>query len=537
MLTGKDLIARGYAPGPWFKTTIERANQAIRDGWDGDEVEALIKASAPAPISTQALRTTGDLAHRMNILPEGEDEVSNVESVERHMLELMRVPTIKAGAVMPDACPSGSAPGTIPVGGVIAAENAIHPGMHSSDICCSMAVTIFADAAPTAILDAGMELSHFGGGGRPRGRQVQPPAEVMEAFAANRFLAPAQSVAIEHFATQGDGNHFFYVGQVASTGQIALVTHHGSRKPGAMLYKAGMAAAERSTRLISPETPRHNAWIVADSEDGEAYWSALQTVRAWTKANHYAIHDRISDAIGLKRADRFWNEHNFVFRRGDLFYHAKGATPAWEDYAADATGLTLIPLNMAEPILIARGSDAENGLGFAPHGAGRNFSRTAYMKRHAGKTEAEMVTEQTQGIDARFFCGIPDVSELPGAYKPAATVRAQIDAYGLAEVVDTIEPIGCIMAGDWMRPFKQSRSRNSPCPLRIEPHGAGYRILTGQLVAGSIMPTPDGQWFWSISLVRHQPPRQGTAPTHEAAWEAMQRSWTVWLDEAGLKDG
>jgi tRNA-splicing ligase RtcB (3'-phosphate/5'-hydroxy nucleic acid ligase) len=106
---------------------------------------------------------------------------------------------------------------------------------------------------------------------------------------------------------------------------------------------------------------------------------------------------------------------------------------------------------MAEPILITRGLDAANALGFAPHGAGRNFSRTAYMRQHAGKTEQEIITERTAGIDARFFCGVPDVSELPGAYKNAATVRAQIAEFGLAEVIDTIEPIGCIMAGDWQR--------------------------------------------------------------------------------------
>jgi RNA-splicing ligase RtcB len=103
--------------------------------------------------------------------------------------------------------------------------------------------------------------------------------------------------------------------------------------------------------------------------------------------------------------------------------------------------------------------NADNGLGFAPRGAGRNFSRTAYMRRHAGKTAAELVTEQTAGIDARFFCGIPDVSELPGAYKNAASVRTQIAEFGLAEVVDTIEPIGCIMAGDWQRnaPWKKKK--------------------------------------------------------------------------------
>jgi tRNA-splicing ligase RtcB (3'-phosphate/5'-hydroxy nucleic acid ligase) len=112
---------------------------------------------------------------------------------------------------------------------------------------------------------------------------------------------------------------------------------------------------------------------------------------------------------------------------------------------------------MREPILITRGRDAENGLGFAPHGAGRNFSRSAYLRRHAGISEAKIVAEETRGIDARFFCGIPDVSELPGAYKNAATVRRQIEEYGLAEVVDTIESYGCIMAGDWIRPRRKGK--------------------------------------------------------------------------------
>jgi hypothetical protein len=43
------------------------------------------------------------------------------------------------------------------------------------------------------------------------------------------------------------------------------------------------------------------------------------------------------------------------------------------------------------------------------------------------------------------------VSELPLAYKDAAAMRRQITEYGLAEIVDTIEPVGSIMAGDWQR--------------------------------------------------------------------------------------
>ena len=459
MITGKTLIAWGYKPGRWFPAAIAAAEQARAGGADEAAIRAVVDGFAPAPVI--ALRAAGELAHRLNIRIEAPDDAENIATVERHMHELMRVPTIRAGAVMPDACPSGTAPGTIPVGGVVAAEGAIHPGMHSADICCSMAVSIFSDVNPTAVIDAGMRISHFGGGGRPYSHDMQPPDALLAQFEANRLLATMTEAARKHFGTQGDGNHFFYVGRLASTGQVALVTHHGSRRPGALLYKAGMAIAERYRQQLSPETPAHNAWIPSETDDGRTYWDALQTIRTWTKKNHFAIHDAVVKSLDLNVKGRFWNEHNFVFRKSDgLFYHAKGATPAWQGFAADDSGLTLIPLNMAEPILIVRGLDADNGLGFAPHGAGRNFSRTAYMKRHAGKTAAEMVAEQTRGIDARFFCGIPDVSELPAAYKSAATVRRQIADYGLAEIVDTIAPVGCIMAGNWQSeaPWRKRKS-------------------------------------------------------------------------------
>jgi tRNA-splicing ligase RtcB (3'-phosphate/5'-hydroxy nucleic acid ligase) len=462
MITGKTLVAWGYAPGAWFKDALAAAQAAEARGAGEDAIRAIVDEFAPRRIETVPLRPSGALTYHVNIRPETSDDAENIAHVSRHMSELMRVPTVVGGAVMPDACASGSAPGTIPVGGVVSTRNAIHPGMHSADICCSMAVTVFGkDATSTRLLDAGMRLSHFGAGGRRRGEQHAPPSDILTAFEANAFLKPHLAHAVEHHATQGDGNHFLYVGRLASSDQVTIVTHHGSWKPGAMLYKSGMATAERMTAERSPETPRHNAWIPADTPEGEAYWAALQTIRAWTKSSHFRIHDLIAEALGLRAFDRFWNEHNFVFQRDGLYYHAKGATPAYRGFAPDDSGLTLIPLNMAEPILVARGLDARNGLGFAPHGAGRNLSRTAYLRRHTHRTEAEIVTEQTRGIDCRFFFGIPDVSELPGAYKSAAAVRAQIAEFGLAEIVDTIEPIGCIMAGDWQRnaPWRKKRMR------------------------------------------------------------------------------
>ena len=457
ILSGQDLIDAGLRQGKWFGRALAAANAVLEQG--GSQAEALDVARGFEPAPSIRLHAPNTVPFFSNIEADSPEETANVEAVSRSMAELMRTPVIRAGAIMPDACPAGP-PGTIPVGGVVASEG-IHPGMHSADICCSMAISVFPSVAPIALLDAVQSVTHFGPGGRPRGQQLKPTPELLARFDANGLLHDLISPAIEHFGTQGDGNHFAYVGTMKSTGETALVTHHGSRAPGAKLYGKGMKIAEGYRRELAPETLPQNAWIPAESEDGERYWEALQLIREWTKGNHLVIHDLVAEKLAARVADRFWNEHNFVFRKADgLFYHGKGATPAFDNWAADATDLTLIPLNMAEPILIVRGRNAAHGLGFSPHGAGRNFSRSQHKRMQGGRTDAEIFATETAGIDARFFSGVTDISELPSAYKSAAAVRRQIESFGLAEVVDEVVPFGSIMAGDWEAnaPWRRKRT-------------------------------------------------------------------------------
>jgi tRNA-splicing ligase RtcB len=96
------------------------------------------------------------------------------------------------------------------------------------------------------------------------------------------------------------------------------------------------------------------------------YWNALQTVRKWTKRNHEVLHEAIAAQLEKPVQQRYWNEHNFVFRDGDVFYHAKGATPLSAKFMPDITGPRIIPLNMAQPILIVEGDTTVNNLGVAP---------------------------------------------------------------------------------------------------------------------------------------------------------------------------
>ena len=444
-ITGKDLIKMGYAPAPWFSRVIKHAVD-IADAKRLAEQEI---AMIPKKIAMQE-----PVAYSVFMEPDSHEEKENLASVVRTMDILVRTPTVRSAYVMPDACPAGP-DGTIPVGGVVETENAIHPGMHSADICCSLMLTEFEGASPAEVLDAIHEVTHFGPGGRHKPFSIGMSLGLVNKIWNNKFLEDKKSVefAIKHFATQGDGNHFSYVGVRKSTGRTVLVTHHGSRGFGALLYKRGMRLAEKFRKEICPDVLKQNAWIPADTWEGVQYWRALQVVREWTKQSHQALHTLVGVRTGATAVDNFWNEHNFVFRDGDRFWHAKGATPVWSEFLPDTNGLQtvplqIVPMNMAEPILLINGEDG--GVGFAPHGAGRNMSRTAHKGLQVG-SDAEVFEHETAGIDARFWCGEIDTSELPSAYKSADKVRSDMHGFGLARVIDEVMPYGSIMAGDVMK--------------------------------------------------------------------------------------
>lgn len=454
-ITGNDLLSLGFRQGKWFRAAIDYANQ---HELSGDALTNYLHSVAPKIIDPHA----SPLEFYQNIKAETEEEISNVESVITTMNELMKTPTLLKGAVMPDACPTGEH-GQIPVGGIVVAQNAIHPSMHSADICCSVMMTNFGHIDPQKVLNAAHSITHFGPGGRDHFTGVLPQ-ELKDKIKENRFLNSDKSIAQSrfHMGTQGDGNHFLYVGKSKRTGETMMVTHHGSRGFGASLYMQGMKMAEAFRKIISPDTLHKNAWIPYDTEEGKRYWEALQIVREWTKLNHTTLHDATVHALNSDFVDRFWNEHNFVFKEGDLFYHAKGATPLDNKFLPDANhGLRLIPLNMSEPVLIVKGETTDNNLGFAPHGAGRNVSRGQHKRKHAHKTVSQLFHEETKGLDVRFYFNEVDISELPSAYKNAASVTAQMKEFGLGEVVDEIMPYGCIMAGDWEKdaPWRKKKGK------------------------------------------------------------------------------
>lgn len=418
MYSGKDIVKLGIKGGPHVPAMIARANET------GVCTYESLKDLLPAPKLT--LKDPVDFSNQpswLNIRANTEDEHRNLEAVIATVTELSKTPVVESVAVMPDACPAGPI-GTIPVGGVVASRH-IHPGMHSADVCCSVMVSTYDHCAPPELMEQVFARTHFGPGGRA---EYKMSDALRARVRSNPITAQFEDIADFHLGTQGDGNHFAYVGVLKSSGKTTLVTHHGSRGFGARVYKVGMRIADRYRVKLSPDTRKQNAWIPRDSDDFHVYMDALDVVQMWTRENHQIIHGDLADV-------QHWTRHNFVFERNGLIYHAKGATPAW-------TGVEVIPLNMAEPVLIVEGYDNPNSLGFCPHGAGRNYSRSEHARRgHAN------LHKETEGLDVRFWCGSPDVSELPSAYKNAAAVRQDIEHFSLAKVVDEVMPYGSIMAG------------------------------------------------------------------------------------------
>jgi RNA-splicing ligase RtcB len=493
-IKARDLVAAGWHEGRRLGPALRRARDLESTGLARADVLAQLEQEFPKQLAVILPRyEPAPLAEAIEA--ETPEEQANVATARQRMRELLHVPVVQRGVIMPDACPSGGGTATIPVGGAIEVLNAIIPGAHSADICCSMFASFFPANHPVGeVMDHLQKVTHFGAGGRPRGDQWTSPV-LEEPVWDNPFLTGLQSRARDFMGTQGDGNHFAYFGRIQFTepqrvaleaagyeelsdwitrrdGKFnVLVTHHGSRGLGADLYKRGQVAARKWCDENAKDIPDAACWLPGDSPEGLAYWDALQYISRWTRENHATIHEALLRRLGQRALVQIGNEHNFVWKRGDSYFHGKGATPAWRDRHGRPL-LGLIPLNMAREILLVLGADHDDYLSFCPHGAGRNLSRTAMLRPYKdadGNIDPSRVQqilgEVAPGLDIRWFNGGADLSESPLGYKDATKVKAQIARFGLAQLVGEIQPQGCIMAGEapeppWLRARREKKARH-----------------------------------------------------------------------------
>jgi tRNA-splicing ligase RtcB len=367
------------------------------------------------------------------------------------MRQACRVPSAVGAALMPDAHVGYG----LPIGGVLACENAVIPYAVGVDIACRMKLSVL--DTPVAALGSSREQfrsslergTRFGVGCEHR-----PPQShgVMDAdWNVTRITRERKDTAWKQLGTSGSGNHFVEFGVLSlatrddelnlDAGQyVALLSHSGSRGAGAAVCSTYSAIAQ--TRL--PEELKELdrlAWLDLNTEAGQEYWAAMNLMGEYAAANHAVIHRNVAKLVGAQIVAGVENHHNFAWleKHGgrEVVVHRKGATPA------GAGVLGVIPGSMADPAFIVRGRGHAESFDSASHGAGRQMSR----KKALDTFRISQVRKDlaSRGIDV-LSAGS---DEVPGVYKDIRQVMAA--QQDLVDVVAQFDPKIVKMCGDGSR--------------------------------------------------------------------------------------
>ena len=381
-------------------------------------------------------------------------DAQSVQQMER----ACALPVALAGALMPDAHVGYG----LPIGGVLATDNAVIPYAVGVDIACRMKLTVLDLPLDTLSHDRGKDRlgkaisaeTRFGLGARFKKRRNHPVLD--RNWSVSPVTRKARDKAWSQLGSSGSGNHFVEFGELTlqepleglETGTyLALLSHSGSRGTGAMVASHYSRLA-MSLRRELPRDQRHLAWLDLDTEPGQEYWAAMELMGHYAAANHACIHRHVAGHLGTEVLLDLENHHNFAWkekisvpgRKPDrkAVVHRKGATPAGPGV------LGIIPGSMASPAFVVRGKGSRSAMNSAAHGAGRVMSRKRAIRslnwQDANRLLRERgVTLMSAGLD-----------EVPFVYKNIEEVMAaQTD---LVEVVARFDPRLVKMAPHGERP-------------------------------------------------------------------------------------
>ena len=402
-LTGKVLRAIGYPEGPVisiamnimeknFKhlaeadaleilgSILQSPNQYAQDGVLGKIAEALLPKPKP---------DGAEISLNQNGIPFAIFGSKGIEEGALHqMYTAAKLPIAVAGALMPDA----HAGYGLPIGGVLATENAVIPYGVGVDIGCRMCLSVFdIDPAELGLREQYFtrelnEATLFGSGSvfeRPADHEIMYRKE----FDELGLLKGLQGRAWKQLGSSGSGNHFVEFGTVEISVKddvlgieagtyLGLLSHSGSRALGANIANHYTKTAKEKRRL--PGEASNLAWLSLDEQEGQEYWMAMNLAGDYASACHHIIHGKIARRLGRKPLKMVENHHNFAWKEmhngKEVIVHRKGATPA------DKNVLGIIPGSMTAPGFIVKGLGEETSVNSASHGAGRKMSRTSALK-------------------------------------------------------------------------------------------------------------------------------------------------------------
>jgi len=441
-INGNDLLALGYLPGRPVGIAIKVSKILLKKKY-GNTTEGVLELFKHVLENPELFLEDEHLSKVADSLIIKEPEVDclrdeplpyvvyGAEGIEKSALDQMDVamslPVARKGALMPDA----HAGYGLPIGGVLACENAIIPYGVGVDIGCRMCLSIYdmgdehyVERNANPLKKALADNTKFG----MMGVHEDPVEhEIFDRpiFDEINILKQLKDKAWRQIGTSGGGNHFVEFGMIeileeselglAPGNYTAVLSHSGSRGFGAKIADHYTRMAKKSRTL--PKHARHLAWLDMDSEGGQEYWIAMNLALDYASACHEDIHNRIEKYLGTKRIATVENHHNFAAKEihdgVEYIVHRKGATPASNGE------MGIIPGTMADFGYLVSGLGDPDSLSSASHGAGRAMSRTIAKNTFSGKYAKDYLKER--GIT--LLGG--GVDEHPEAYKKIDEVMSR----------------------------------------------------------------------------------------------------------------
>lgn len=471
-IAGKELRAIGYPEGPVISIAMNIMQKQYKHTAK-EEVMELLKAVLASPanylddavlalIAKQLMpeekESEGELSLNQNGIQFNVFGSEHIEQSAMHqMYTAAKLPVAVAGALMPDAHHGYG----LPIGGVLATENAVIPYGVGVDIGCRMCLSIY-DIDPKELVQREAffareigEATLFGSGAQFKQSEDH---EVMdnELFFELPLLKNLHGRAWKQLGTSGSGNHFVEFGVVdvaekdevlgvAPGKYVGLLSHSGSRALGANIANHYTKIAISKRRL--PQDAKNLAWLDLNEEEGMEYWLAMNLAGEYASACHHVIHNKIAKQLGRRPMKMVENHHNFAWKEKwegrEVIVHRKGATPAGKDV------LGIIPGSMTATGFIVKGKGESASVNSASHGAGRLMSRSRAMQ----SITHNALKDELKKHGVKLMGG--GLDEAPFAYKDIELVMQSQQS--LVDVVGKFTPKIVKMDGPSIKPWQKSR--------------------------------------------------------------------------------
>ena len=471
-ITAKELRAIGFPESPVIPVAMNAMDKHYKHSSKEEAFEILIAVLA-SPADYKKDEVLGKIAEKLlptEDLNEPEISLNNTgvhfntfgaehieEGAFHQMYNAVKLPIAVAGALMPDAHHGYG----LPIGGVLATDNAVIPYGVGVDIGCRMCLSVF-DLDATALTNRDQyfareihEATLFGSGAMFKQAHDH---EVMDRKEFNEIpvLKTLHGRAWKQLGSSGSGNHFVEFGEVTITEKdallgiepgkyIGLLSHSGSRALGANIANHYTKIAISKRRL--PQEAKNLAWLDLNEAEGQEYWLAMNLAGDYASACHHIIHAKIAKQLGRQPITMVENHHNFAWKEiydgREVIVHRKGATPAGKNV------LGIIPGSMTADGFIIKGKGEIASINSASHGAGRKMSRTTAL----GSITHNALKDELKKCGVTLLGG--GLDEAPFAYKDIhAVMQSQKQ---LVDVIGKFTPKIVKMCGDAPRQWKNKK--------------------------------------------------------------------------------